>query len=205
MCLCTDIDGIFDEICSTTNSRVVPKDPLYSRQGWKWAFVKAWCKGGNCQQVNDRYPHILTIAQMISAYNLRLKPCGKPPQMRYISHSWRRHQMDTFFALLALCEGNSPVTGEFPSQTPVTRSFDVFFDLRLNKRLSKQSWGWCFETPSRSLWHHCNVKMTLATFKRKSVEIHQLYRWLSLLSNTESFKRHLEDSGIHIFALTLIL
>ena len=40
------------------------------------------------------------------------------------------------FALLALCEGNSPVTGEFPSQRPVTRSFDVFFDLRLNKRLS---------------------------------------------------------------------
>ena len=42
-------------------------------------------------------------------------------------------------------------------QRPVTRSFDVFFDLRLNKRLSKQSWGWWFETPSRSLWRHCNV------------------------------------------------
>ena len=49
-----------------------------------------------------------------------------------------------------------PVTGEFPSQRPVTRCFDVFFDLRLNKRLSKQSWGWWFETPSRSLWRHCN-------------------------------------------------
>ena len=45
----------------------------------------------------------------------------------------------------------------WPSQRPVTRSFDVFFDLRLNKRLSKQSWGWWFETPSRSLWRHCNV------------------------------------------------
>ena len=32
--------------------------------------------------------------------------------------------------------------GEFPPQRPVTRSFDVFFDLRLNKRLSKQPWGW---------------------------------------------------------------
>ena len=51
---------------------------------------------------------------------------------------------------------NSPVTGEFPSQRPVTRSFDVFVDLRLKKRLSKQSWGWWFETPSRSLWRHCN-------------------------------------------------
>ena len=53
--------------------------------------------------------------------------------------------------------GDSPVTGEFPAQRPVTRSFDVFFDLRLNKRLSKQSWGWWFETPSRSLWRHCSV------------------------------------------------
>ena len=34
--------------------------------------------------------------------------------------------------------------------------FDVFFDLRLNKRLSKHSWGWWFETPSRSLWRHRN-------------------------------------------------
>ena len=52
-----------------------------------------------------------------------------------------------------LC-GNSPVTG---SQRPVTRSFDAFFDLGLNKRLSKQSWGWWPEMPSRSLWRHCNV------------------------------------------------
>ena len=38
--------------------------------------------------------------------------------------------METFSALLAICAGNSPVTGEFPTQRPVTRSFDVFFDLR---------------------------------------------------------------------------
>ena len=44
--------------------------------------------------------------------------------------------------------------GEFTG--PVTRSFDVFFDLRLNKRLSKQSWCWWFETLSRPLWCHCN-------------------------------------------------
>ena len=58
-----------------------------------------------------------------------------------ICHSWWRHQMETFSALLAICVGNSPVTGEFPAQRPVTRSFDAFFDLRLNKRLSKQLWG----------------------------------------------------------------
>ena len=65
---------------------------------------------------------------------------------------WWRHQMETSSALLALCAGTSPVTGEFPSQRPVARSFDVFFDLRRNKLFSKQSWRWWFETPSRSLW-----------------------------------------------------
>ena len=45
---------------------------------------------------------------------------------------WWRHQMETFSALLAICAGNSPVTGEIPTQGPVTRSFGVFFDLRLN-------------------------------------------------------------------------
>ena len=66
------------------------------------------------------------------------------------------YQMETFFALLALCAGNSLVTGEFPAQRPVTRSFDVFLGLRLSKRLSKQSWGWWFETLSRPSWRHCN-------------------------------------------------
>ena len=50
-------------------------------------------------------------------------------------------------ALLALCEGNSPVTGEFPSQRPVTWGFDVFFDLLLNKRLCQQSRRRRFQTP----------------------------------------------------------
>ena len=44
-----------------------------------------------------------------------------------------------------------------PTRRPVTRSFDVFFDLGLNKWLSKQSWGWWFEMPSRPLWRHRNV------------------------------------------------
>ena len=53
----------------------------------------------------------------------------------------------TFSALLAICAGNSPVSGELPSQRPVTRSFDVYFDLRLDERLSKHSLGWWLETP----------------------------------------------------------
>ena len=71
--------------------------------------------------------------------------------------TWWRHQMETFSALLALCEGNSLVTGEFLPQRPVTRIFNIFFDLRLNKRLSKQPRCQWFETPSRPLWHHRNV------------------------------------------------
>ena len=63
--------------------------------------------------------------------------------------------METFSALLAICAGNSPVTGEFPVQRPVKRSFDVFFfAMHLNKRLNKQSWGCWFKTPSRPLSRH---------------------------------------------------
>ena len=81
--------------------------------------------------------------------------CEYPAYQRPVG-PWWRHQMETFSALLAICAENSPVSGEFPAQRPVTRSFDVFFDLRLNKRLSKQSWGWWLETPLCPLWRHSN-------------------------------------------------
>ena len=91
------------------------------------------------------------------------------PQLSQVEHnrlglmlcpsSWWRHQMEIFSALLVLCVGNSPVTGEFPSQRPVTRSFCAFVDLRLNKRLSKQSRRWWVETPLHPLWRHCNVEI----------------------------------------------
>ena len=47
------------------------------------------------------------------------------------------------------------VRGKFPTQRPVTRRFDVSFDLGLNKQLRKRPWGWWFERPSWSLWRHC--------------------------------------------------
>ena len=53
-------------------------------------------------------------------------------------YSWWHHQSEIFSVLLALCEGNPLVTGGFPSQRPMTWSFIVFFDLHLNKWLSKQ-------------------------------------------------------------------
>ena len=67
-----------------------------------------------------------------------------------------QHHDETFSAILALCAENSQVIREFPSQRPVTRSFDVSFDQRLNKRLSKQWKPRRFETPSCLLWSHSN-------------------------------------------------
>ena len=88
-----------------------------------------------------------------------------------MTSSW---QMETIPALLDLCAGNSPVTGEFSSQRPVTRSFDIFFDL-----LSKQSWGWRFQTPLCSLWRHCNVYSdTWASWGPKSPMTRLLVRQL---------------------------
>ena len=71
--------------------------------------------------------------------------------------SWWRHQMETFFRVTGHLCGEFTGPGEFPAQRPVTRSFDVFFDLQPNKRLSKQWWGWWFETLSCLLWRHRNV------------------------------------------------
>ena len=65
------------------------------------------------------------------------------------------------FRVTGFCAGNSPVIGEIHAQRPATRSFDAFFDLRLNEWLSKQSWGWWFETPSSPLWRHSNEICTL--------------------------------------------
>ena len=64
--------------------------------------------------------------------------------------------METFSVLLAICAGNSPVSGEFPAQRPVIRSFDVFFDLRMNEWLSKHSWGWWLEMSTCPLWSQSN-------------------------------------------------
>ena len=76
-----------------------------------------------------------------------------------ITYSWWRHQMETFFH--TLCEGNPPVASGFPSQRPVTRSFDVFFDLYLNKRLGEQSRRWWFDAHYDAtviLWQDAMVK-----------------------------------------------
>ena len=97
------------------------------------------------------------------------------------------HEMENFSALLAICAGNSPVTGEFPAQRPVTQSFDVFLDLRLIKRLSKQWWGWWFETPSRPLWRHSNVNIMLC------VPVTLVVTYVTLYTNVISVYPQFQD------------
>ena len=96
-----------------------------------------------------------TIIYDLNSHSTMMSSCSPT---RKLHESWWRHEMGTFSALLVLCAGNASVTGEFRTQRPVTRSFDVYFDLCLNKQSSIQSWGWWFETLLRSLWCHCNVQ-----------------------------------------------
>ena len=112
-------------------------------------------------------------------------------------------------ALLALCAGNSLAIGEFPSQRPLTRSFDVYFDLRLNKRLSKLWWGWWFEAPSCQLWRPCNeqeINRMISNFeckrydKQYTIMHHRQYIWFLWLSHTSQTWWH-HDVDLNYFVL----
>ena len=98
------------------------------------------------RDTENRGPFVRCVCFPVLKHTLNeyMRHLTKPPQVQIMAchlfriklyqRPWRRHQMETFSALLALCAGNSPVTGEFPSQRPVTRSFDVWFHLCLKKR-----------------------------------------------------------------------
>ena len=90
------------------------------------------------------------------------------------------------------CAGNSPVTGEFPAQRPMMQSFDVFFDLRLNKQLSKQTWGWWFEMLLSPLWCHSNARL----FHKKC----ELFEWkyFDSLINSQNKNRTQPFKGWYI-------
>ena len=79
-----------------------------------------------------------------------------------------------------------PVTGEFHTQRPVTRGFNVFFDLRLNNRFRAQSWGWWFETPSSSLWRHCNDIMLVIIYPELQISFHK-HGLVGCLRNTLAY------------------
>ena len=113
----------------------------------------------------ERFPHYWSFVRLPTRPVMWSFGVSSLYQPQTEPQRWR-HQMETFSALLAICAGNSPVPGEFPTQRPVTRSFDVYFDLRPDKRLSKKSWGWWswwFETLSHTLWRHRNECRELDT------------------------------------------
>ena len=119
---------------------------IITKRCWHWKSYVYVC--------TYKLPNIGNINSFYNLYNIylfitRLLEWRVPKHNDVIQ---RKH----FPRYRPFCVGYSPVTGEFPTQRVVTRSFDVFLSLHLNKRLSKQWWGWWFDMPSRSLWRHCN-------------------------------------------------
>ena len=90
--------------------------------------------------------------------------------------------------------------GEVPSQRPVTRRFDVFLDQRMYKRWSEQPWGWWFETPSWSLWRHCNAMKSCVLVNKclPTLHIHKLYRccWWAGKAVSQAIIKH--DTDLHM-------
>ena len=127
--------------------------------------------------------------------------------------------METFFTLLTLFEGNPQVAGGFPLQTPATRSFNIFFDLCMNKRFSKQSKRRRFEAPPSILWRHCTLvaissqkRMQLAnwnadhTSSNKMVEkISRDFETLTELLITNFFMLCLLSRSYHILVFMLYM
>ena len=107
---------------------------------------------------------------------------NKSTEKSWHNHTWRRHQMEAFSALLALCVGNSPVTGEFPTHRPVTRSFDVFFDLCLNRQL---------------IWDATTLIMTSWWWKQSTTKPCSYFMGYTALFGMDG--RHIERFG-HLFS-----
>ena len=122
---------------------------------------------------------------------------------------WRCHIL--IFALLSLLvclmmtssNGNifrvtGPLCGEFTSQRQVTRSFDVFLDLRLNKPLSKQLWGLWFETLSRPLWRHSDAELLLVNEAPEGIANDKLtqmaIRYLNIMSKILSYQMRFKST-----------
>ena len=90
--------------------------------------------------------------------------CGGPNNCRFVDVIKWKH----FLRYWPFVRGIHRWPVNSPHKRPVTRSFNIFFHLRPNKRLSRQSWGWWFETPSCPLWRRCN-----------GFEVLQMYKWFA--------------------------
>ena len=138
-------------ICKTNTFRLeqigtsffIERQFIYSKS----EFIEMCCKGLNWQYFKDdrnsvalKFPSTLT-----NVFYFILLDCWW--LCSCVSWGMMTSSNGYIFCVTDPSCENSPVNGEFPSQRPLTRSFDVFFDLRLDKGLSKQSWGWWFEKP----------------------------------------------------------
>ena len=120
----------------------------------------------------DRYQWQVSILANTEVVALSRPRCSNVCLSNYEqleTHGCIINTVDTDIEVIMMTSSNGNIfrvaghlCGEFtglrwiPAQRPVTQSFDVFFDLCLNKRLRKQSWGWWFETPSHPSWRQCN-------------------------------------------------
>ena len=134
----------------STGNRWIPPTKASGAEFWcfRWSAPEGWANNRDAGDLRHHRAHsdgtvmilMLTAAQEV--YSVQIENW-------LLNNPWWRHQMETFSALLA---GHRWI--------PCTKASDAelwWFLQRLNKQLSKKWWGWWFETPSRSLWRHCNV------------------------------------------------
>ena len=170
-------DDVWCTLWRQREREVVATDFLrrpYATPEWRWFWHASKIYGITAFMLNGLYrnmPVFLEDSFLILEHKVSFgfvpypssvliyknRPQGKPPSTGRLSCQWSvAQQRDSrpATALLAICAGNSPVTVEFPAQRPVTQSYDVFCDLRLNKRLRKQSHApgkpWTFSPPPTS-------------------------------------------------------
>ena len=153
-------------------------------------ILQSCTKPSICQIFNSYFPsqplHCCSLLSLIECVN---------------GQSWWHHEMASFSVLLALCVGNSPVTGKFPSQRPVTQGFEVFFDLCLNKQLRKQSWGRWFETPLHPLRRHSNVSRNHTQETSQSAPILQVRS----LMHIYFFLHHCNDMQFYVMKNSILM
>ena len=113
-----------------------------------WVSQYTWIMGG-AGPISDTVDyHIVVGADHLKKYCDQTQWTYMYSSMIWKSKSMMTSSNGSIFHVIG------PLCGDFPSKRPVTRSSHVFFGLRLNKRLSKQWWGWWCEMPSRSSWRH---------------------------------------------------
>ena len=146
--ICTPLAKGSFHLCNLNHVRIIDDINFSNKNFFSWAQLICHYNPGVLPRFLRtsliHYKDVIMSAMAFQIYNLTIVYSSV-----FSGADRRKHQSS---ALLAICAGNSPVS----AQRPMTRSFDVFFDLSLNNRLCKQWWGWWFEMPPRSLWCHYN-------------------------------------------------